>query len=173
MKISILQPPVIRKNQRTHGEGDSSPRREVLGKSGGLSAGGTSSSSRRCPDARPTENRQDASNCSPQRREAAREHRAAGIAASQTTPRLGKTSISLSEVASATAITYTAAAKDAQVAQLVEQRTENPRVAGSIPALGTINQQIDSSSYTDFSFAYFAENFVLGTILGAVENGQC
>ena len=26
----------------------------------------------------------------------------------------------------------------AQVAQLVEQRTENPRVAGSIPALGTI-----------------------------------
>ncbi len=27
---------------------------------------------------------------------------------------------------------------DAQIAQLVEQRTENPRVAGSIPALGTI-----------------------------------
>jgi hypothetical protein len=26
----------------------------------------------------------------------------------------------------------------AQVAQLVEQRIENPRVAGSIPALGTI-----------------------------------
>ena len=26
---------------------------------------------------------------------------------------------------------------DAQIAQLVEQRTENPRVAGSIPALGT------------------------------------
>ena len=26
----------------------------------------------------------------------------------------------------------------AQVAQSVEQRTENPRVAGSIPALGTI-----------------------------------
>ena len=25
----------------------------------------------------------------------------------------------------------------AQIAQLVEQRTENPRVAGSIPALGT------------------------------------
>ena len=25
---------------------------------------------------------------------------------------------------------------DAQIAQLVEQRTENPRVAGSIPALG-------------------------------------
>jgi hypothetical protein len=26
----------------------------------------------------------------------------------------------------------------AQIAQLVEQRIENPRVAGSIPALGTI-----------------------------------
>ena len=26
--------------------------------------------------------------------------------------------------------------QDAQIAQLVEQRTENPRVAGSIPALG-------------------------------------
>jgi hypothetical protein len=26
---------------------------------------------------------------------------------------------------------------DAQIAQLVEQRIENPRVAGSIPALGT------------------------------------
>ncbi len=30
-------------------------------------------------------------------------------------------------------------ATDAQVAQLVEQRIENPRVAGSIPALGTIH----------------------------------
>jgi hypothetical protein len=29
---------------------------------------------------------------------------------------------------------------DAQVAQLVEQRTENPRVGGSIPSLGTINR---------------------------------
>ncbi len=28
---------------------------------------------------------------------------------------------------------------DAQIAQLVEQRIENPRVAGSIPALGTIS----------------------------------
>ena len=27
---------------------------------------------------------------------------------------------------------------NAQIAQLVEQRTENPRVAGSIPALGII-----------------------------------
>jgi hypothetical protein len=29
---------------------------------------------------------------------------------------------------------------DAQVAQLVEQRTENPRVGGSIPSLGTTHQ---------------------------------
>ncbi len=28
--------------------------------------------------------------------------------------------------------------KFAQIAQLVEQRTENPRVLGSIPSLGTI-----------------------------------
>jgi hypothetical protein len=27
----------------------------------------------------------------------------------------------------------------AQIAQLVEQRTENPRVAGSIPALGILS----------------------------------
>ncbi len=29
----------------------------------------------------------------------------------------------------------------AQIAQLVEQRTENPRVAGSIPALGISRKQ--------------------------------
>ena len=39
-------------------------------------------------------------------------------------------------------LSYKAAAsvlleRDAQVAQLVEQRTENPRVGGSIPPLGT------------------------------------
>ena len=33
----------------------------------------------------------------------------------------------------------TLSAKNAQIAQSVEQRTENPRVAGSIPALGTSN----------------------------------
>ena len=32
----------------------------------------------------------------------------------------------------------TTACKNGSVAQLVEQRIENPRVAGSIPALGTI-----------------------------------
>ncbi len=38
------------------------------------------------------------------------------------------------------ACTFTCAftCKCAQIAQLVEQRIENPRVAGSIPALGTI-----------------------------------
>jgi hypothetical protein len=39
----------------------------------------------------------------------------------------------------------------AQIAQLVEQRIENPRVAGSIPALGTIfhetNYFQDSANY--------------------------
>ena len=34
---------------------------------------------------------------------------------------------------------YTFTCKCAQIAQLVEQRIENPRVAGSIPALGTIS----------------------------------
>jgi hypothetical protein len=48
----------------------------------------------------------------------------------------------LSHVAYWPTFTYTAAAlvkkQRAQIAQLVEQRIENPRVAGSIPALGTI-----------------------------------
>ena len=35
---------------------------------------------------------------------------------------------------------------DAQIAQLVEQWTENPCVAGSIPALGTENKICDSGS---------------------------
>ena len=30
--------------------------------------------------------------------------------------------------------------QDAQIAQLVEQRTENPRVTGSIPVLGTFKE---------------------------------
>jgi hypothetical protein len=40
---------------------------------------------------------------------------------------------------------------NAEVAQLVEQRTENPRVAGSIPALGTIFSRFSplASSMTD------------------------
>ena len=38
-------------------------------------------------------------------------------------------------------------AADAQVAQLVEQRTENPRVGGSIPPLGTIPLQNSSVTH--------------------------
>ena len=40
---------------------------------------------------------------------------------------------------------------NAQIAQLVEQRTENPRVAGSIPALGIFlfsNNQSASKNYS-------------------------
>jgi hypothetical protein len=35
---------------------------------------------------------------------------------------------------------------DGQVAQLVEQRTENPRVDGSIPSLATIYNHVHSVS---------------------------
>ena len=38
----------------------------------------------------------------------------------------------------------------AQIAQLVEQRTENPRVAGSIPALGTKRSQTLRSLFLFF-----------------------
>ena len=39
----------------------------------------------------------------------------------------------------------------AQIAQLVEQRTENPRVAGSIPALGTNKRsQYEVSFFIEF-----------------------
>ena len=33
--------------------------------------------------------------------------------------------------------------RDAQIAQLVEQRTENPRVVGSIPTLGTVQVEFN------------------------------
>ena len=35
-------------------------------------------------------------------------------------------------------VKYFLSLRHAQIAQLVEQRTENPRVAGSIPALGIV-----------------------------------
>ncbi len=38
-------------------------------------------------------------------------------------------------------IKYALLTVDGQIAQSVEQRTENPRVAGSIPALATILKQ--------------------------------
>ena len=37
---------------------------------------------------------------------------------------------------------------DAQIAQLVEQRTENPRVAGSIPALGITQEAHSAKCFT-------------------------
>ncbi len=40
---------------------------------------------------------------------------------------------------------------DAQVAQLVEQRTENPRVGGSIPPLGTISTRLSMDWMTEVS----------------------
>src|SRR2546430_5796 len=45
------------------------------------------------------------------------------------------------------------AAAFAQVAQLVEQRTENPRVAGSTPALGTTILPMGNDSKTDEGLA--------------------
>ena len=39
------------------------------------------------------------------------------------------------------------ALKNAQIAQLVEQRIENPRVGGSIPPLGTIPLRILKLTY--------------------------
>jgi hypothetical protein len=42
-------------------------------------------------------------------------------------------------LASGNPIPYKRETSRAQVAQLVEQRTENPRVGGSIPPLGTIS----------------------------------
>ena len=49
-------------------------------------------------------------------------------------------------LATANPITYKREKSCAQVAQLVEQRTENPRVGGSIPPLGTIYSSLYSNS---------------------------
>ena len=46
-------------------------------------------------------------------------------------------------------------APDAQVAQLVEQRTENPRVGGSNPPLGTTSSPaniLNFNSYLSFNY---------------------
>ena len=54
------------------------------------------------------------------------------------------------------------AANDGQVAQLVEQRTENPRVGGSIPPLATINfsgyskLHVVAFNSPNLSFQYFS-----------------
>ena len=47
---------------------------------------------------------------------------------------------------------------NAQIAQSVEQRTENPRVAGSIPALGT--NYCKKTLKFSMSFFYIIENFI-------------
>ena len=46
----------------------------------------------------------------------------------------------------------------AQIAQLVEQRIENPRVAGSIPALGTIFSAIVSDGYDEIAVSSSVKN---------------
>ena len=45
----------------------------------------------------------------------------------------------------------------ASVAQLVEQRTENPRVVGSIPTGGTISPQASLAGRTNASVAHLVE----------------
>ena len=53
---------------------------------------------------------------------------------------------------------------DAQIAQSVEQRTENPRVDGSIPSLGTIPLMVFFKSLIIFQkleFSKFAVIFVI------------
>jgi hypothetical protein len=49
---------------------------------------------------------------------------------------------------------------------LVEQRIENPRVAGSIPALGTIYSLILSGGYGEFVVACEKPIFALGVVWG-------
>jgi hypothetical protein len=50
----------------------------------------------------------------------------------------------------------------AQIAQLVEQRIENPRVAGSIPALGTIFSLMILDSYDEIAVSRDTLIFALG-----------
>ena len=42
---------------------------------------------------------------------------------------------------------YIKLTRDGQIAQLVEQRTENPRVGGSIPSLATIKKSTYSGAF--------------------------
>ena len=44
---------------------------------------------------------------------------------------------------------------NAQIAQLVEQRTENPRVAGSIPALGIFLYLFFAHGWLEKAWAFF------------------
>ena len=65
-------------------------------------------------------------------------------------------------VAGGGSIPYTAPVPAcAQVAQLVEQRTENPRVGGSIPPLGTIISLVKSDSYDELASPYASPSLSL------------
>ena len=46
----------------------------------------------------------------------------------------------------------------AQIAQLVEHRTENPRVTGSIPVLGT--KKVPKNVFGTFSFSFYIIIFI-------------
>ena len=50
---------------------------------------------------------------------------------------------------------------NAQIAQLVEQRTENPRVAGSIPALGIFLYFFFAHGWLEKAWAFFYTFFLL------------
>ncbi len=59
----------------------------------------------------------------------------------------------------ASAVRESTISQEAQIAQLVEQRTENPRVAGSIPALGTLigcNKKFVKRTFRCFIFIHYA-----------------
>ena len=56
--------------------------------------------------------------------------------------------------------------RDAQIAQLVEQRTENPRVAGSIPALGIFFIRRKPRRIKGFRRFLMVEKCVTGHLLG-------
>ena len=59
----------------------------------------------------------------------------------------------------------------------IEQRTENLRVGGSIPPLGTIILSVISKCYADFCAARDTRIFLLGVILGVgvggLASGNC
>ena len=56
--------------------------------------------------------------------------------------------------------------QNAQIAQLVEQRTENPRVAGSIPALGIF-------CYTKAGFTFFCHSKIRQNLLSPIAKKLC
>ena len=67
---------------------------------------------------------------------------------------------------------YTRHPTCARVAQLVEQRIENPRVTGSIPVPGTIIFLVKSVCYGDFAVERGARILDLGVILGVASGNM-